>query len=108
MRYMISVVLLGILAFSIISCAGPSPDLTVISSTNSSHSHQVTIKGVDMDSPADRTYTSTSAGTTPHTHTFIITKDDFEEIKKGNAVTVTSSPFPADNHTHTFRFRMTM
>jgi len=104
----IFMVLLGILVFSILSCTGPSPDLTVTSSTNSNHSHEVTIKGAEMDSPADRNYTSLSGGTVPHTHTFTLTKGDFEEIKKGNAVTVTSSPFPADNHTHTFRMRMTM
>ncbi len=108
MMKIISLALLGMLAFGILSCSGPSPDLTVRSSIAGNHSHQVTIPGADMDSPADRTYTSLSDGAVPHTHTFTLTKSDFEEIKKGNAVTVTSSPFPGDNHTHTFRFRMSM
>lgn len=101
-------VLLGIIAFSSLGCARSSADLTVMSSTAFDHSHEVTIKGAEMDSPADRTYTTTSAGAVPHTHTLTLTKADFEEIKKSNAVTVTSSPFPADNHTHTFRIKMGM
>ena len=75
-------------------------DITVTSSVNAGHSHDVTIKGADIESPptADNTIdTSYSGG---HRHTITLTQQDYESIKNGGEVTVTSSS--VGGHTHTF------
>ena len=75
-------------------------DITVTSSVDSGHSHDVSISGADLDNPpsADKViYTTYSGG---HSHTVTLTKQNYESIKSGNAVTLTSSSSSA--HTHTF------
>jgi len=75
-------------------------DITVTSSVNAGHTHDVTIKGADIESPptADNTIdTSYSGG---HRHTITLTQQDYESIKNGGEVTVTSSS--VGGHTHTF------
>ena len=75
-------------------------DITVTSSVNAGHSHQVTIAGTDINSPpaADKTIDTTySAG---HRHTISLTTQDYESIQSGNEVTVESSS--VSGHTHTF------
>jgi len=75
-------------------------DIMVTSSVNAGHSHDVTIKGADIESPptADNTIdTSYSGG---HRHTITLTQQDYESIKNGGEVTVTSSS--VGGHTHTF------
>lgn len=102
---LMSLVLFGVFVVGSISCAAPSSDLTITSSTDSNHSHQVTIKGADIDNPLDKTYTSTATGATPHTHTVTITKAQFQDTKQGKEVIITSSPAGANNHTHTFTIK---
>jgi hypothetical protein len=75
-------------------------DLTVTSSVNAGHTHQVTISGTDINNPpaADKTIDTTySAG---HRHTITLTTQDYETIKNGGEVTVESSS--VSGHTHTF------
>ena len=75
-------------------------DVTLTSSVNAGHSHDVTISGADIESPpaADKTIDTTySAG---HRHTITLTPQDYESIKNGGEVTVTSSS--VGGHTHTF------
>jgi len=75
-------------------------DITVTSSVNAGHTHDVTIKGADIESPptADNTIdTSYSGG---HRHTITLTQQDYESIKNGGEVTVTSSS--VGGHAHTF------
>jgi len=75
-------------------------DITVTSSVNAGHTHQVTISGTDINNPpaADKTIDTTySAG---HFHTIILTTQDYESIQSGNEVTVVSSS--VSGHTHTF------
>jgi hypothetical protein len=99
-----AILLLGILGICA-GCSSATQDFTVTSSTDVNHSHDVTIIGRDVDNPSDKTYTTTSTGAVPHTHTVTLTRAQFEEIKQGNSVTVTSSAFPANNHTHTFTIK---
>jgi len=75
-------------------------DITVTSSVNSGHSHDVTIKGADIESPPgeDKTINTTYSG--GHTHTITLTPQDYESAKDGGEVTVTSSSDAG--HTHTF------
>ena len=75
-------------------------DITVTSSVNSGHSHDVTVKGADIESPptADETIDTTYSG--GHRHTITLTPQDYESTKDGGEVTVTSSSNAG--HTHTF------
>jgi len=79
-----------------------SGDMTVTSSIDSGHSHQVTISGTDIESPppTDKTIDTTSTG---HKHTITLTSQDYQSIKDGNEVTVTSSS--NSGHTHTFKIK---
>src|SRR5512137_472200 len=66
-------------------------DITVTSSVNAGHTHDVTISGTDINSPpaADKTITTTFAA--GHSHTITLTPQDYESIKAGGEVSVTSS-----------------
>jgi len=79
-----------------------SGDMTVTSSIDSGHSHQVTISGTDIERPpaTDKTIDTTSTG---HKHTITLTSQDYQSIKDGNEVTVTSSS--NSGHTHTFKIK---
>lgn len=104
-RIAVATMLVALLIGSAMSVAcskkSASPgDITVTSSVNSGHSHDVTISGADIDNPpaADKTLDTTySAG---HIHTITLTPQDYESIKSGSEVTVTSSLNAG--HTHTF------
>ncbi len=75
-------------------------DITITSSVDSGHTHDVTVSGADIDNPpaADKTVNSTYSG--GHRHTITLTPQDYESIKDGGEVTVTSSSNAG--HTHTF------
>ena len=75
-------------------------DITITSSVDAGHSHDVTIKGTDIESPpaADKTVNATYSG--GHRHAITLTPQDYESIKDGGEVTVTSSSNAG--HTHTF------
>ncbi len=92
------------------ACSSAILDFTVKSSVDFNHSHDVTIKGADVDNPPANpvTITSTATGGTPHTHTITLSKADYQSIKDGKTVSVVSSPFPANNHTHTFDIKKPM
>ena len=98
---MLIVVLIG--SVTGLACSKKSAsagDITVTSSINAGHSHDVTISGTDINNPpaADKTIDTTySAG---HRHTITVTAQDYESIKNGGEVTVTSSS--VGGHTHTF------
>ena len=78
-------------------------DITVTSSVNSGHSHQVTISGTDIESPpaTDKTIDTTSSGV--HKHTITLTSQDYQSIKDGTEGAVTSSS--SGGHTHTFTIK---
>jgi len=97
------VLILGSFACS----SATTSDFTVASSVDFNHSHDVTIKGADIDNPPANpvTITSTATGATPHTHTIVLSQADYQSIKDGKTVSIVSSPFPANNHTHTFNIK---
>lgn len=75
-------------------------DITVTSSVNAGHTHDVTISGTDINNPpaAGKTIDTTYSG--GHRHTITLTTQDYESIQSGNEVTVESSS--VSGHTHTF------
>ncbi|MBI4334297.1 MAG: hypothetical protein HY673_23835 [Chloroflexi bacterium] len=100
------VVAAGAAATSVLAACAPAPptaDIRVTSSTDFNHSHNVTVPGADVDSaPSQKTYTSDGAS---HTHDITLTRANFEAIKKGETVTVTSTATGANQHTHTFAIK---
>jgi hypothetical protein len=91
-----------LLSAGVLSCGkSASPgDITVTSSTASGHSHQVTISGADIDNPPTGGKTISTTDVNFHTHTITLTQQDYQSIKNGNEVTVTSSS--SNGHTHIF------
>lgn len=111
----ITVILGTSLLIGINGCSAAAPtskiqetDIVVTSSINENHTHQITVKWTDIVyTPSSVTYITTEAGTPYHTHTLRPLKTDFEAIKQGKTVKVTSSmPKPgavvASNHVHEF------
>jgi hypothetical protein len=123
-RSVIALVLISSLFIGIFGCSSGTPsapsqtpnanditglqpgDIVVTSSVSEGHTHQVTIKYYDIESPpiSDK-FTTTEAGVGPHTHTVTLTKPDFEAIAAGKTVKVTSSVSMEYNHTHTFTIK---
>ena len=91
--------LVGGLACSKSSSTG---DLTITSSVNSNHSHQVTISNADIENPPATDKTIDTTYTSGHRHTITLTSQDYQSIEDGNEVTVTSS---SSGHTHTFNIK---
>jgi hypothetical protein len=87
-----------------LGCSAATPDFTVTSSIDNNHSHKVVIAGSDVDNPpaADKTITSDGAS---HTHTIKLTMQNYQAIKAGQQVTVTSSSNGPTPHTHTFAIK---
>jgi hypothetical protein len=85
--------------------AATGSDFTITSSVNYNHSHDITIKGANIDNPpsAPIIITSTNTGNPPHTHTVTLSKADYQSLKDGKTVTVECSS--AGNHTHTFNIK---
>ena len=83
-------------------------DITVTSTVTLAHSHQVTISGTDIDNPpsANKTINTTEYGTAGyggHYHTITLTPQDYQTIKDGGTVIVTTSV--VNGHTHDFTIK---
>jgi hypothetical protein len=78
-------------------------DLVVTSTVNEGHTHDVAIKSYDItDPPVSDKFTTTKAGVGLHTHTVTMTQPEFQAIKDGKEVTVSTSVVMDYNHTHKF------
>ena len=75
-------------------------DITITSSVNAGHTHDVTISGADIENPPAAGKTIDTTYNSGHRHTLTLTQQDFETIKNGGEVTVTDSLF--GSHTHTY------
>ena len=75
----------------------PADSRSFTSSTNSGHSHTITIPNSDLSSTSTKNYTSSSTG---HTHTVTLTAAHFDTLSSGCKVTVISSV--GGGHTHTW------
>ncbi len=110
-KSLIGLLVLGVVALlfsGVLSCGkSTSPgDITVTSSVSSvtgDHSHQVTISGSDIDNPPAGGRTITTTYVNYHSHTITLTQQDFQTIKDGGTVNVTTSE--ASGHTHTFTIK---
>lgn len=72
------------------------------SSSSAGHTHTVSVPAADMAAAnAAHTYTTSSAGATPHTHSVSFTAAQFQQLASGMSVTV-STTADATGHQHTF------
>lgn len=83
------------------SCAAaPTADFTVTSSTEFNHSHKITVLGADVDRPpTEKAITSDGA---THSHAVTLTRANFQALKKGQEITLTSNQAGTTPHSHTF------
>jgi hypothetical protein len=65
---------------------------------SANHDHVLAIAVGDLDSGTPRTYNIQGAATHSHGVTFSV--NQLRQLRAGEAVTVTSTPFPGDGHTH--------
>ncbi len=82
----------------------PSTDSQTINSmtasTGPSHTHTITIKKSEVETPAAISReTSSSSG---HTHTFSMTQAQLQSVKDGNNQTITTAANGSPAHTHDF------
>jgi hypothetical protein len=62
------------------------------------HGHALSVPRADLDSTTDRSYDI--QGSAVHTHMVTFTAAQLAMLKAGQAVSVTSTPFSGDGHTH--------
>ena len=96
----------GALVTLLSSCGGGSgANFTVTSQSDTTgHSHQITVRGADLDSPpSQKELTSTSD--VDHTHAITLQKADFEAIASGQTVSKTSTNTGSPPHVHLFAIR---
>jgi ABC-type glycerol-3-phosphate transport system substrate-binding protein len=75
-------------------------DITVTSSVNAGHTHNITISGTDIENPPAGGKTIDTTYNSGHRHTITLTQQDYQTIKDGGVVTVTDSLVAG--HTHTY------
>ncbi len=75
-------------------------DITVTSSVNAGHIHDITISGADIENPPTGGKTIDTTYNSGHRHTVTLTQQDYQTLKDGGVVTVTDSLVAG--HTHTY------
>ena len=98
MKVFVAIGIVALLLTNATACGG-TEDFTVTSQVAANHTHEITIWGTNVDWPPAEGRVVT---TTPYGHEVQLTKQDFQALKKGQQITVTSSADPSDNHTHDF------
>ncbi|MBI4296234.1 MAG: hypothetical protein HY667_03840 [Chloroflexi bacterium] len=99
------VLAVGSVGTVIAACAAkPTADFEVTSSVDFNHSHKIRVLGADVDKPpAEKSVTSDGA---THTHAVVFKKADFQALRKGQEITLTSSATGTTPHTHTFKIKI--
>ena len=75
-------------------------DITITSSVNAGHIHDITISGADIENPPTGGKTIDTTYNSGHRHTVTLTQQDYQTLKDGGVVTVTDSLVAG--HTHTY------
>lgn len=84
------------------SPSGPSDSTnhTFVSSSDSGHTHSVTMARSEIDSPPSGGVSRQTTSNSGHTHTFTMTQAQMMTVRGGGTVSTTTSSDAA--HTHTF------
>ena len=96
MKVFVAIGIVALLLTNATACGG-TEDFTVTSQVAANHTHEITIWGTNVDWPPAEGREFTLLG-----HELQLTKQDFQALKKGQQIIVTSSADPRDNHTHDF------
>jgi len=75
-------------------------NITITSSFDAGHTHDVTISGADIENPPAVNRTINTTYDDGHRHTITLTQQDYQTIKDGSEVTVIDSR--VGGHTHTY------
>ena len=78
-------------------------DITVTSSFDAGHTHDVTIRGSDIENPPAAGKTIDTTYDSGHRHSIVLTQQDFQSVKDGQEITVTDSL--SGGHTHTYTIK---
>lgn len=73
----------------------------VVTSVGGTHTHSITVKAADLTAGVQVVYTSSSAGSTPHTHTVTITPAQIADINAGKTDTISTNA-DSTGHGHDF------
>ncbi len=97
----LSLILIGILALG--SGCGGGKDLSFTSGVTQGHSHKVVISESDIKkAPEEKIYTTEAGGSDSHTHMIRLTAHEYDSLKRGITVVLTSSLAKTDEHFHNF------
>ena len=101
----LGVMLAVLLSAGVLSCgkSGLPGDITVTSSVDAGHSHQVTISGADIDNPPTGGKTVSTTYVDFHSHSITVTQQDYQTIKNGGTLTMTTSEVNGHTHTSTIK-----
>ena len=100
----------GVLVLGGLGCGAPTQDFIVTSDKVQNHTHDLKVKGAAVDDPPAggtsqwTTAVSIKEGDPAHVHTVKISQDDYEKLKAGEEITITSDS--AYDHTHTFKIKV--
>ena len=83
----------------------PAPAGGCSESISLNHGHALTVPAADLDSTTPKNYDITGAA--PHSHQVTFSAAQLAQLKAGTAVTVTSTAFAGDSHTHDVRVACT-
>jgi hypothetical protein len=76
----------------------PAPASGCSEAISANHGHTLTVPVADLDSPTARTYDI--AGAAGHSHQVTFSPMQLQQLKAGTAVSVGSTAFPGDGHSH--------
>jgi hypothetical protein len=97
----LNLILIGILTLG--SGCGGGKELTFTSTASQGHSHKVVISEGDIrKAPEEKIYTTEAGGSDGHTHMIRLTAHEYDVLKRGTRVGLTSSPAKTDDHYHNF------
>jgi hypothetical protein len=84
------------------STTPPNPDDRAFSSSIvEGHSHSVTVRRTDVETPPANGVNYTSTSNSGHTHTVTLTQAQLQDLKNGTAVSVTDSL--SSGHSHQYQ-----
>ncbi|MFC2051892.1 hypothetical protein ACFLT4_04105 [Chloroflexota bacterium] len=98
LKVLATIGIFALLVANATACA-VTTDFEVISEVTAGHTHEITIWGTDIDRPPAEGRDKDSS---PWEHKVHLTKQDFQALKEGRQITVTSNPAESDGHTHIF------
>jgi len=82
---------------------GDSNQKSFTSSSNSGHSHSVTITRAEIENPPANGISRPTSSSSGHTHTFSMSQAQLQAVNSGNQVTINDSVSDGHNHQYTIQ-----